>query len=110
MHRIHTGQTLEPEINILLQGRSAHYVSRVLRVGRGESFILFNGDGFDYAAEVIRPGKKEILIQVRSRLPGRPESPLQITVVQALSRGERMDLCLQKCTVWLFAACQPRIS
>ena len=110
MHRIHTGQTLEPEIEILLQGGSAHYISRVLRAGRGESVVLFNGDGFDYVAEVIRPGKKEILIQVRSRLPGRPESPLQITLVQALSRGERMDLSLQKCTELGVAAFQPLIS
>ncbi len=110
MHRIHTGQTLEPEIEILLQGPSAHYISRVLRVGRGESVVLFNGDGFDYAAEVLQPGKKEILIQVRRRLPGRPESPLQITVVQAVSRGERMDLSLQKCTELGVAAFQPLIS
>lgn len=110
MHRIHTGQTLEPEIEVLLQGRSAHYVTRVLRVGWGESVVLFNGDGFDYAAEVIRPGKKEILMQVRSRLPARAESPLHITLVQAVSRGERMDLSLQKCTELGVAAFQPLIS
>lgn len=110
MHRIHTDQTLEPEMEILLRSRSAHYISHVLRVGRGESVVLFNGDGFDYAAEVIRPGKKEILIQVRSRLPGRAESPLRITLVQAVSRGERMDLSLQKCTELGVAAFQPLIS
>jgi 16S rRNA (uracil1498-N3)-methyltransferase len=110
VHRIHTVQTLEPEIEVLLQGRSAHYFTRVLRVGRGESVVLFNGDGFDYAAEVIRAGKKEILIHVRSQLPARAESPLHITLVQAVSRGERMDLSLQKCTELGVVAFQPLLS
>jgi 16S rRNA (uracil1498-N3)-methyltransferase len=36
-----------------------------------------------------------------------PESPLDITVVQAISRGERMDQTLQKCTELGASAFQP---
>lgn len=59
---------------------------------------MFNGDGHDYAADVVDPGRKEVRLRVNSRLPAARESPLQITVAQAISRGERMDHTLQKCT------------
>jgi 16S rRNA (uracil1498-N3)-methyltransferase len=60
--------------------------------------VLFNGDGHDYVAEVLRPARRQMALRVDSRLPGLPEPPVAITVVQALSRGERMDQTLQKCT------------
>ena len=90
--------------------RSAHYLSRVLRVTVDQTVVLFNGDGHDYVAEVVRPGKKEVSLWVVSRLPAVRESGLKITVVQAISRGERMDQTLQKCTELGAAAFQPLFS
>jgi len=60
--------------------------------------VLFNGDGHDYASELLRFGKNTATLSVKSRLPAARESGLDITVVQAISRGERMDQTLQKCT------------
>ena len=85
-------------------------MSRVLRVAVGQAIVLFNGDGHDYAAEVVRPGKKEFSLYVISRLPAARESGLKITVVHALSRGERMDQTLQKCTELGVTAFQPLFS
>jgi len=85
-------------------------LSRVLRVVAGQTIVLFNGDGHDYVAEVVRPGKKEISLCVISRLPAAMESGLKITIVQAISRGERMDQTLQKCTELGVTAFQPLFS
>jgi len=98
IHRVHTGQALEPGLEVVLEQGAAHYLGRVLRVSLGQPVVLFNGDGYDYAAEVIRAGRRELALLINSRLPGLAEPPLGITVVQALSRGERMDHTLQKCT------------
>jgi 16S rRNA (uracil1498-N3)-methyltransferase len=106
IHRIHTDQDLEPESDIILQGGAAHYLSRVLRIVPDQSLVLFNGDGNDYVSEVTERGKNRVLIRVLSRLPARPESPLHITLVQAVSRGERMDQTLQKSTELGVAAVQ----
>lgn len=106
-HRIHTAQPLEPERELQLDGATAHYLQRVLRVAPGQHIVLFNGDGQDYAAEVTRLGRDCVTVDVRSRLPGCAESPLAITVVQAVTRGERMDLTLQKCTELGAAAFRP---
>jgi 16S rRNA (uracil1498-N3)-methyltransferase len=110
IHRVHTHHTLEPGQQVIIGDQAAHYLSRVLRVAAGQTIVLFNGDGHDYTAEVVRPGKKEISLAVISRLPAVRESGLKITVVQAISRGERMDQTLQKCTELGVAAFQPLLS
>lgn len=98
VHRVYTPQALEPGHEIQLEEQASHYLGRVLRVTAGQGLVLFNGDGHEYAAEVLRPARAGMSLRVDSRLPGLPESPLSITVVQAVSRGERMDQTLQKCT------------
>ena len=68
----------------------------VLRVA--ERFGAFNGDGHDYSAEITAIRSQRVLVRIMdSSLPGN-ESPLKITLVQAISRGERMDYCVQKAT------------
>ena len=110
LHRVHTHHPLEPGQEVIISDRSAHYLSRVLRVAAGQTIVLFNGDGHDYVAEVVRPGKKQIVLSVISRLPATAESGIEITVVQAISRGERMDQTLQKCTELGVTAFQPLFS
>jgi 16S rRNA (uracil1498-N3)-methyltransferase len=106
-HRVYTDLRLAPGETITLQGKPAHYLGRVLRVTTGQTVVLFNGDGRDYVCEMSGAGKNELALDVMTRLPARPESPLAITVVQAISRGERMDQTLQKCTELGAAAFQP---
>ena len=106
-HRVYTPQALEPGCRVHLGGRQAHYLGRVLRLAVGQVVVLFNGDGRDYASELVRAGREELEFEVTARLPALAESPLRIAVVQAVSRGERMDQTLQKCTELGAAAFQP---
>ena len=72
--------------------------------------ILFNGDGRDYAAEISEVQAKRVLARLLdSTIPGK-ESPLKITLVQAICRGERMDYALQKATELGVFCIQPLIS
>jgi 16S rRNA (uracil1498-N3)-methyltransferase len=98
VHRLHTPQVLEPGREIRLEAKTSHYLGRVLRVGAGQRIVLFNGDGHEYPADVLRPARDGMTVRIDSRLPGLPEPSLTITVVQALSRGDRLDQTLQKCT------------
>ena len=98
VHRVYTPQALEPGREIELEEQASHYLGRVLRVGAGQEVVLFNGDGHNYAAEVLRPARAGLTLRVAGCQPGIPEPALLITVAQALTRGERMDQTLQKCT------------
>ncbi len=107
IHRVYTPARLEPGTRAVLEGQQAHYLGRVLRVAQGQRVVLFNGDGRDYVCEIQQAGRNSLELEVMSRLPARAESPLGITVIQAVSRGERMDQTLQKCTELGAVAFQP---
>lgn len=107
IHRVHSFENLAPEHEVLLDPTISHYLARVLRVVAGQPLVLFNGDGYDYAATVERANKSGILASVSARLPAIAESPLHTTLVQSLARGERMDYALQKATELGVTVIQP---
>ena len=106
-HRIFTDQELQPGQVVTLADEAAHYLSRVLRLGAGQAVVVFNGDGSDYAVEVSEMGRATIRLQLAGRLPAAAESPLRIVLIQAVSRGERMDWSLQKATELGVSGVQP---
>ena len=76
----------------------------------GDRVILFNGDGRNYPGEISEIQRQSVLVKLfDSQVPGN-ESPLKITLVQAISRGERMDYSLQKATELGVFCIQPVIS
>lgn len=81
----------------LPEAATAHLV-RVLRLGVGDGFALFNGDGCDYPARLVAVTKRSAEAEVLDRIELGNESPLQITLAQGIARGEKMDLILQKAT------------
>ncbi len=82
--------------SVALTDAAAQHLVRVLRLGPGDAVVLFNGDGHDYAARLLAAGKRGGEAEVLERIAARAESPLRITLVQALARGEKMDHVLQK--------------
>ncbi len=108
--RIYTSQPLLSADSVELQGAASHYLTRVLRLSKGDPLILFNGDGRDYSAEISEVQAKRVLTRLLdSTIPGN-ESPMKITLVQAICRGERMDYALQKATELGVFGIQPLIS
>lgn len=88
---------------------STHLV-RVLRRQVGDEVMLFNGDGCDYRARLVTVAKKAAVAEVVERCAVDRESPLSITLVQSLARGEKMDWVLQKATELGVAAIAPVLS
>lgn len=96
--RIYSAQSLSSAGTVELSGQAGHYLTRVLRLSTGDLLTLFNGDGRDYSGEILAIQKQAVTVRLgESRVAGN-ESPLKITLVQAISRGERMDYTLQKAT------------
>jgi len=108
--RIFTSQPLMSTDPVELTGPVCHYLTRVLRLSVGNALTLFNGDGRDYLAEIIGIESKSILVRVMDNVVAGNESPLKITLVQGVCRGERMDYALQKATELGVFCIQPLIS
>jgi 16S rRNA (uracil1498-N3)-methyltransferase len=69
--------------------------------------VLFNGDGHDYTARLLTREKRGAAVEIVGRHAVGNESPLRITLVQGIARGEKMDLILQKGTELGVAAFAP---
>lgn len=73
---------------------AARHVVKVLRLAPGAPLILFDGQGHAFSArlESVKPVRALLEDDVESA----PEPPLKIELLQALSRGAKMDLVVQK--------------
>lgn len=96
--RSHVDAPLRVGEEIVLPEDVAAHLLRVLRLQVGDGCVLFNGDGHDYDARIVALGKREARAQVVSARPVDNESPLRITLLQGIARGEKMDWILQKAT------------
>lgn len=77
--------------------QSAHLL-RVLRLRPGAALTLFNGRGGEYAAELVAGGAGRATVRIGAYCAVERESPLRVTLLQGITRGERMDLIIQKAT------------
>ena len=82
----------------------------VLRLNTGDSITLFNGTGNDFDATLQAIGKRHAQCHITAQRQPENESPLAITLVQAISSGDRMDFTLQKSVELGVRAIQPIIS
>ena len=94
--RIYLPVPLQPDSEVALDARAVGHVVRVLRLRVGDAVWLFNGDGKDYAAELIDVRKDHAHCRVGAAQVRATESPLSVELAQGISRGERMDFTLQK--------------
>ncbi|MEJ2601898.1 MAG: 16S rRNA (uracil(1498)-N(3))-methyltransferase [Gammaproteobacteria bacterium] len=99
IHRLYHPDPLETGREVIIGGDDARYLIRVLRLAPGAPLVLFDGLGGEYAAELRScRGRKEVTVQVGAHRPAERESALRVTLAQGISRGERMDHVVQKCT------------
>ncbi|TDU31531.1 16S rRNA (uracil1498-N3)-methyltransferase [Panacagrimonas perspica] len=94
--RIHLDAALaEGALVELPEGPFRHLV-QVLRMQAGESLVVFDGRGGEYAAVLETVAKRSASLRVGSFRDVNRESPLHLTLVQGISKGERMDWTVQK--------------
>lgn len=87
-----TGQQLQ------LNDEQARYVGRVLRLRVGDAMTVFNGEGGEFDTTLQSIGRNTATVLIGEELESATESPLKVHLVQGISRGERMDLVIQKAT------------
>ena len=94
--RLYTSVELQVGQTIELDENSSHYLRTVLRLRTGDRLILFNGDGADYCANLVEMNRKSVIVTLTERKLRSVESPLRINLGLGISRGDRMDLSIQK--------------
>ena len=96
--RIYVDLELTAGKEVLLPGAQSMHLLRVLRLRTGAVLTLFNGRGGEYGAELTGADKAGARLRVGAHAAVERESPLQLTLLQGVARGERMDFIIQKAT------------
>ncbi len=96
--RLHIAGSYGANSVLELASDKAHYLGRVLRLRVGDNLSVFDGEGSEFTATITAIGKASATLRVDEKTAVRSESPLRIHLVQGISRGERMDIVVQKAT------------
>ncbi|WP_455200463.1 16S rRNA (uracil(1498)-N(3))-methyltransferase [Kaarinaea lacus] len=94
--RIYQATPLKTGESILLDAQAATHVARVLRLKQHDQIIVFNGQGGEYTGVIEAIDKRSVKIVLQDYHQPLTESPLHISLLQGISRSERMDYTLQK--------------
>lgn len=82
----------------MLDAEEAHHLTRVLRLGVNDRVFVFDGEGNEWQAEVSSAGKHEVELRLIEKLADPVDSPLLLTLGQALIKGDKFDWVVQKAT------------
>jgi 16S rRNA (uracil1498-N3)-methyltransferase len=74
------------------------HLAKVLRARSGDEVVLFNGDGREFTGAVEKVQGSRVSASIGAARTIDRESPFQLTLVQCVPRGDRMDFIVQKAT------------
>lgn len=94
--RFYSPILLAPGISTELPASAARHAVRVLRLQIGDALTLFDGSGSEFPAHIASITREKVVVYVLAGVAVNRESPLSVTLVQALQAGEKMDWTVQK--------------
>ena len=96
--RVYVDAELKSGSIVELPRETAQHLAKVLRARSGDQIVLFNGDGREYAGAIDGVRGSRVTAAVGEGTNVDRESPLGITLIQCIPRGDRMDYIVQKAT------------
>jgi 16S rRNA (uracil1498-N3)-methyltransferase len=96
--RVFVAAALRGGTIIDLPAETAAHLAKVLRARVGDAITLFAGDGIEYTGTIEAVRGSRVTAAVGHGAAVNRESPLDLTLVQCVPRGDRMDLIVQKAT------------
>ena len=97
-HRFYSSPESINGTTIVLSAEESHHLSRVLRLQPGDEVFAFDGTGSEYRCTVRDAKKHAATLDILESLEDPVESPLPLTLAQAIAKGEKFDLIVQKAT------------
>lgn len=94
---------------LALDGGEAHHAVDVLRLKAGDRATLFNGEGSEAEAEIVKASRQGVELR---RVAVHKSAPLacRVTLAQAVPKGKNMELIIEKATELGAAGIVPLLS
>lgn len=83
---------------VTITGPDVVHIVKVLRLGKGDTLTVLDGSGTVYEAVIEQTGRDAVICAIISECNAGGASPVRITLVQGLPKGDKMDLIVQKAT------------
>ena len=83
---------------VTLSRDETHHLSRALRLRPGDEAFVFDGCGREYRCAFTEVKDSRARLEINYELTDEVESPVHLTLAQALAKGEKFDLVVQKAT------------
>ena len=96
--RFYIDKELYDNQNVILEGDEFHHLANVMRARVGEKVCLFNGNGVFYFGEITQINKKNAEILINRSEKSQNEPLVNLTIYQALAKGDKLSLVMQKIT------------
>ena len=95
---------------VILPREEAEHLTRVLRLGVGDTVAVFDGRGREFLARVVGAQHREARVQLLSRVEPAAESHVAVTLAQAVLKGDKMDDIVRDAVMLGAAAIQPVVA
>jgi 16S rRNA (uracil1498-N3)-methyltransferase len=110
MHRFFA-PALDPGDEVVeLPRDEAEHLTRVLRLSVGDTVAVFDGRGHEFLAKVATALRREVRVQLLSRVEPAAEAAVPLTLVQAVLKGDKMDEVVRDAVMLGVAAVQPIVT
>ena len=82
----------------VISGPDFKHIVKVLRLKAGDEITLFDVNSTEYYGKISGIGKIDITVDIERSQIVNTESPIDITLLQGLSKGDKMDYVIEKAT------------
>ncbi len=106
--RLHVDTPLSAGLDLPLPDNAARHV-QVLRLQPGDELSLFDGQGGEWAAQVLQMGRREVTVTVLAHRAINCELQRPVTLALGMPANERMDSMVEKATELGAATIQPLV-
>ena len=96
--RFFINQDIFENQKLILDGDEFHHLANVMRARVGEKVCLFNGNGTFYFGEITQINKRNAEILINYSQKSENEPIINLTIYQALAKGDKLSLIMQKIT------------
>ena len=95
--RLFTDRDITPLQEITLSKEQSHYLVNVMRLGNGDTLLIFNGRDGEYSAEIVDARKRSAILSVGERT-AEMLMPPDLWLVFAPIKKARTDFIVEKAT------------
>ena len=110
MHRFFAPSLDPGDEAVTLPRDEGEHLTRVLRLGVGDTVSIFDGRGHEFSARIVSVERRDVRVQLVSRIEPAAEPTVALTLAQAVIKGDKMDDIIRDAVMLGVAAVQPLVT